>query len=252
MKRSSTKKSSAAANQSTLSAAKPPHPTAKMSVATALSYLDFSVFPPEPKSTHAALGDELVHRIGHTLLDGIRAAFVQHDTAKFVQCYEALHYCLGGDMESRLVNFGPSGKVSFLMTAYQAAVAFDHVDMVTALFKTCLASPEYPIRAGISTPMTMITHAFSTGKQGAPEREAAWMAIVDDMIAALVERLAEVGPDDLCPTTGMVFQTRDDVKPGPSQDALTRLCSAMAARHRQLIAQSSNDPQAFDTNNKRL
>lgn len=251
MKKSSSKKPSPASKNATFPAAKPPHPTAGMSVATALSYFDFSVYPPQPKST--ALSNELVHCIGLSLLDGVTAAFVQHDTPTFVQCYEALHYCLGGDMETRRLNFGPPGKVAFLMTAYQAAVLFGHADMVTALFKTCLASPERPIRVGISTPVTMITHVFSIHrKRGSPQEQAEWMAIVDDMIAALVDRLAVVGADELCPTTGLLFEMSISVKSDSDRDVLTRLCNAMSVRHTHLIAQSSNVSLVSNSNDKRL
>ena len=147
-------------------------------------------------------------------------------------------------MESRRLNFGPPGKVAFLMTAYQAAVLFDHADMVTALFKTCLASPDYPIRKGISTPISMITHAYSASMQrGSPQDQTAWMDIVDDMIAALVDRLAVVGPDDLCPTTGVVFQVCSQTASEHDRDVLTLLCNAMSDRYTQLLAQSSNIPQ---------
>lgn len=245
MKKSNLKKSSTSHTNSTASTVAPLHPTTQMSVATALTHFDFSVFPPQPKSTQGELGDSVVHLIGIKLQDGIATAFVQHDTPTFVQCYTALHYCMGLDMESHRLNFGPHGKVAFLMTAYQAAVLFNHADMVTGLFEACLASPHYPIRAGISTPLTMITHAYSTGMQpGSPQDEAAWMTIIDDMIAALVDRLEVVGPDDLCPTTGMVFQVCNTAKSKHDRDALTRLCKAMSDRYTQLVEQSSNTPPA--------
>lgn len=252
MKNSSPKKHSATPEQPHLSTAKPRLP--KASVAIALKQFDFSLFPPKPKSTQADLGDELVNFIGSALLDGIAAALIQHDTQTFIQCYQALHFCLGQDMESRRLNFGPPGKVAFLMTAYQAAVLFQRHEMVIALFQTCLASPEHPIRAGISSPVSMLTHAYSAAVSGDfPPKQDVWPTHVSHMIASLVHRLAVVDPEELCPATGRLFDLCNALEPGDNRDVLTVLCNGLSDRYSESLAQSSGDAsKGSGPSNRRL
>jgi hypothetical protein len=225
-------------------------PTATaMTVQTALTYFDFSQFPPEPIATAAQLDSSFVQYIGDTIVDGIAEAFQQNDTPTFVKCYQALHFCLGLDMESHRMNFlSGNGKLAMLMTAYQAAILFNRVNLATALFDACIASPHHPIRKGISTPVTMITYAYSVrAKSGAPADQAAWLKAVDYMIAKFVDHLIVVDPNELCPTTGVIFALLQGSQSGDTLNAISHMCTAMTIRHGLLIAQGINNPPATDS-----
>ncbi|MBS0494292.1 MAG: hypothetical protein JSS31_10140 [Proteobacteria bacterium] len=253
MKKTAHKKQQHQPNTAGALAAKPPVQVVSMDINTALAYFDFSQSPPVPHATTAALDAAFIQSIGDTIFDGIRQAFQRNDIPTFVKCYQVLHFCFGVNMESHRMNFlGGNSKVVMLMTAYQAAATFDRVDLVSALFDACIASPDHPMRAQMCGPIPMIIDALSTHAKPGSQKQAIWLVAIDQMIKGFVDRLEAIDPPQLCPTTGMLFQMMQDMEPGEKQNAFQRICTAMANRHSELIAQGVNSPQSSPSDSGRL
>jgi hypothetical protein len=224
-----------------------------MTLVTALAFIDFSQSPPVPAVLPESIDPAIGEKAGEKIYEALCEALVQDDTPTVVKCYQALHYCFGLDLEAHRLSIGGGSKIALLMTVSQAAVWFNRVDLTTALFDACIASPAYPIRAEVGSPCQMITNAYACrAKHGSAADQALWLAAIDHMIHGFVECLVNADPDELCPTKGMIFQALNRTKPGDIHDALVRICTAMACRYAQLIATGIKAPQGNQPKPRRV
>lgn len=219
-----------------------------MQIADALAYFDFSTGYPKWTVDQPTLTEPYLQEIGLTLIDGVGQGVMGNDVELLKKCCMALRERLCFNVEDMRVPLQMGGpKVISMMSPFQLAVLFGRLPICEFLFNFALTMPGSVLRTGIDAPLPMISQLMCKVPQASPTVQTQITLMVQDFSDRFAALLAQTDPEQLDPTSGMLFDPSVVQKlqlAGP-------MITASLLKHGALLAQQALQkatPQATQDN----